>query len=88
MLRWAQDNAPNVDWKTATRKFTSHYRSVAGTNQFKTDWTAAWEAWLIGDQEKAGANRKPTTNDRVRAGLKLADMYAETDHPPEIEATP
>lgn len=53
MIRWAQDNAPNVNLALATQKFKAHHRSVAGRAQFKTDWTAAWEAWLLSDQQRA-----------------------------------
>ncbi len=83
LIRWAQDNTPNVDTKTATQKFRAHYASVAGRAQFRTDWGEAWKAWLLGDQEKTTTKNRPTGNDRVRAGLNLAEKYRT---PEEIEA--
>lgn len=53
MIAWALENTPNVNHQAATQKFKAHYRSAAGPGQFKTDWTAAWEAWMLGDQERA-----------------------------------
>lgn len=69
MYAWALEHTPNVDAKTATQKFRSHYRSVSGPNQFKTDWTAAWEAWLLGDQQRfneSNPNHKPKSTDPKR----------------------
>lgn len=59
MLAWALENTPNVDPKTATNKFKAHYRSVAGRNQFRTDWTAAWELWMTSDQERIAPPKQP-----------------------------
>lgn len=53
MIAWALDNAPNVDLKLSTQKFKAHYRSVAGRAQFRTDWQAAWESWILSDQQRA-----------------------------------
>lgn len=56
MIGWALENTPNISWQSSTQKFKAHYRSAAGPAQFKTDWSEAWKAWLLGDQERA-ANR-------------------------------
>jgi hypothetical protein len=86
MIRWAQDNAPNVDWATSTRKFSAHYRSAAGNAQFKTDWTAAWEAWLIGDQQKAATHSKPSTSDKMRDTItRAAALQARHDEQSQLQ---
>lgn len=82
MIRWAQDNAPNVNTRTATQKFKAHYRSVSGPAQFKTDWTAAWEAWLLGDQERATQapqQFKTAAEKRLEQGRINHDMFAQMD---------
>lgn len=82
MIRWAQDNAPNVNQTAATRKFKAHYRSVAGPAQFKTDWTAAWEAWLLGDQERAGKEPqqfKTAAEKRLEQGMANHELFAQMD---------
>ena len=70
MHAWALENTPNIDVKTSTQKFRAHYRSVSGAAQFKTDWTACWEAWLLGDQQKFTDNQpkipEPRKNDPRR----------------------
>lgn len=77
MLRWAQDNTPNTDPRASTRKFTAHFKSVAGRTQFKTDWTAAWEAWLLGDQERATNTQQYQTaaERKLEAGARLHAKY-------------
>ncbi|TLK56290.1 hypothetical protein [Glutamicibacter sp. V16R2B1] len=75
MHRWALNHAPNVNTQTSTRKFKSYYRSVSGPAQFKTDWTAAWEAWLLGDQERAAQNLT-ASDKRLHQGLQLAQRAA------------
>lgn len=52
MQVWALDNCPNLDAKSEIVKFKTYYRSVAGKNQFRTDWNAAWELWMINAQER------------------------------------
>lgn len=82
MIRWAQDNTPNVNQAASTRKFIAHYRSVAGPAQFKTDWTAAWEAWLLGDQERAAQTPqqfKTGAEKRLDQGHMQHDMFAQMD---------
>lgn len=82
MTSWALDNAPNVNTTASTRKFKAHYRSVSGPAQFKTDWTAAWEAWLLGDQERA--EREPQqfktgAEKRMDQGRMNHEMFAQMD---------
>jgi hypothetical protein len=82
MLRWAQDNAPNVNVKLSTQKFKSHHRSVAGRAQFKTDWTAAWESWLLSDQQRAldrPQQFKTTAEKNLEAGAKLHQLYTQQE---------
>lgn len=61
---WALEHCPNIDAKLSTQKFKSHYRSVAGPAQFKTDWDEAWKAWLISDQAKAASGQPLTASER------------------------
>lgn len=81
MIRWAQDNTPNVNIALATQKFKAHHRSVAGKSQFKTDWTAAWEAWLLSDQQRANNRPQQFTTGRerkrVEADVLIAKFAAE-----------
>ena len=91
MLRWAQDNTPNVNVQLATQKFKSHHRSVAGRAQFKTDWVAAWEAWLLSDQQRH--NDRPqqfltTAEKNLQNGARLDAKYRAEAAQLEIEATP
>jgi len=82
MIRWAQDNAPNVNVKLSTQKFKSYHRSVAGRAQFKTDWTAAWEAWLLSDQQRAldrPQQFKTAAEKNLEAGAKLHQLYTQQD---------
>lgn len=82
MTRWALDNAPNVNMTASTRKFKAHYRSQAGPNQFKTDWTAAWEAWLLGDQERAAKDPqqfKTGAEKRLETTMQNAALFAQQD---------
>jgi len=93
MIRWAQDNAPNVDWAASTKRFKAHYRSVAGKQQFRTDWHAAWEAWLLGDQQRAQNQPQQflTSKERqLQNGARLHAKYSaiENQRQQEIEATP
>jgi hypothetical protein len=90
MIRWAQDNAPNVNVKLSTQKFKSHYRSVAGKAQFRTDWTAAWEAWLLSDQQRAEDKPqqfKTAAEKNLEAGAKLHQLYTQQDQQQAIEGT-
>lgn len=64
MIAWALLNTPNVNHQAATQKFKAHYRSQAGPNQFKTDWTAAWESWLLSDQQRASQDGPKTAAER------------------------
>jgi len=82
MLSWALDNAPNVNTKASTQKFRAHYRSVSGPAQFKTDWTAAWETWLLGDQERAikePQQFKTAAEKRLDQGRANHDLFAQMD---------
>lgn len=64
MIAWALTNTPNVNHQQATQKFKAHYRSQAGPQQFKTDWTAAWESWLLSDQQRASQDGPKTAAER------------------------
>jgi hypothetical protein len=92
MIRWAQDNTPNVNVKLSTQKFKSHYRSVAGKAQFRTDWVAAWEAWLLSDQQRAldrPQQFKTAAEKNLEAGAKLHQLYvAQASEQQAIEGTP
>lgn len=82
MLSWAIDNTPNVNTKASTQKFKAHYRSVSGPAQFKTDWTAAWETWLLGDQERATKEPhqfKTAAEKRLEQGRANHDLFAQMD---------
>lgn len=61
MTAWALSNCPNIDALRSTTKFKEHYRSVAGRQQFKTDWFAAWRLWLLNDQDRAKPPTTPST---------------------------
>ena len=85
MHGWALEHAPNIDVKASTAKFKAHYRSVSGTAQFKTDWTEAWKAWLLGDQqrydEKAGA--LTGSKKRLAEGYQFTQSFeAKAEHLP------
>lgn len=92
MIRWAQDNAPNVNVKLSTQKFKAHYRSVAGRAQFRTDWTAAWEAWLLSDQQRALDRPQQfmtAAEKNLEAGRLLDAKYrAEQANQLQLEGTP
>lgn len=78
MHAWALQHAPNIDVKASTQKFKAHYRSVAGPNQFKTDWTAAWEAWMLGDQQRhtqTGSRTGHRQTDRMLNGYEAMAGY-------------
>lgn len=64
MIAWALTNTPNVNHQQATQKFKAHYRSQAGPQQFKTDWVAAWESWLLSDQQRASQDGPKTAAER------------------------
>jgi len=64
MIAWALINTPNVNHQTATQKFKAHYRSQAGPQQFKTDWEAAWQSWLLSDQQRASQDGPKTAAER------------------------
>lgn len=59
MIAWALDNAPTVDSKTATQKFKLYYQSAAGKNQFRTDWQAAWELWMLNEHTRNAPPKPP-----------------------------
>ncbi|QIG57731.1 replication initiation protein [Arthrobacter phage Shoya] len=89
MIRWAQDNAPNVNARASTQKFRAHYKAAAGPAQFKTDWTSAWEAWLLGDQERAAAQPqqfKTGTEKRMEQAARNHDLFAQIDAEREAAA--
>lgn len=92
MIRWAQDNTPNVNVKLSTQKFKSHYRSVAGKAQFRTDWVAAWEAWLLSDQQRAldrPQQFKTAAEKNLEAGAKLHQLYTtQASEQQALEGTP
>ncbi len=74
MHAWALQNTPNVNIQIATQKFRSHYRSVAGNAQFKTDWTAAWETWMLGDQDRHNQGAHLTSSERrLNHGRQIAE---------------
>lgn len=82
MIRWALDNAPNVNTKASTQKFKAHYRSVSGPQQFKTDWVAAWESWLLSDQQRATDKPqqfKTGAEKRLEQGRANHDLFAQMD---------
>ena len=77
MHGWALENTPNVDARASTQKFKSHYRSVAGPQQFKTDWVEAWKAWLLGDQQKFEQGQPMSGSERrIEQGRQLAARAA------------
>lgn len=77
MHAWALQHAPNVDAKTSTQKFKAHYRSISGPSQFKTDWTAAWEAWMLGDQQRINQGGHLTSSERrLQHAAKVAQRAA------------
>lgn len=59
MIAWALNSCPNIEAKSTTDKFMRHYRSVAGRQQFKTDWMAAWELWMLKAQSYAKPEATP-----------------------------
>ncbi|MGP9528171.1 hypothetical protein [Glutamicibacter sp. AOP5-A2-18] len=78
MHAWALEHAPNINTQASTQKFKAHYRSVAGPNQFKTDWTAAWQAWLLGDQQRHNQTSSRTGHrqtDRMLNGYEAMSGY-------------
>ena len=81
MIRWAQDNAPNVNMRASTQKFRAHFKAAAGPTQFKADWTAAWEAWLLGDQERATntGQFKTGAEKRMDQGRQNHELFAQMD---------
>lgn len=87
MLAWAIDHAPNVNTRASTQKFKAHYRSVSGPAQFKTDWTAAWEAWILGDQERASKEPqqfKTGAEKRLETTMQNAAFFAQIDATKEL----
>ncbi|UYM26624.1 hypothetical protein SEA_BAUER_75 [Arthrobacter phage Bauer] len=87
MIAWALEHAPNVNREASTQKFKAHYRSVSGPAQFKTDWTAAWEAWLLGDQERASKEPqqfKSNAEKRMETTMQNAALFAQQDAVREI----
>ncbi len=81
MHGWALEHAPNIDVKTSTQKFRAHYRSVSGPAQFKTDWTAAWQAWMLGDQQRHNQTASRTGHhqtDRLLNGYEAMAGYNPT----------
>lgn len=89
MIGWALENTPNVDWKLATQRFKEHYRSVAGRQQFRTDWVSAWRSWLLSDQQRH--NDRPqqfltTTEKNLQAGALLDAKFRSQAAQQEIEA--
>ncbi|MGL3805869.1 hypothetical protein ACSYDW_07190 [Paeniglutamicibacter sp. R2-26] len=77
---WALEHAPNVDMNLSTQKFKSHYRSVAGPAQFKTDWDEAWRGWILGDHAKAAPTGSRQV-DRMRAGFNAMGGYDNNNQP-------
>lgn len=92
MILWATEHAPNVNRQNSTLKFKAHYNSAAGTAQFKTDWTAAWQSWLLGDQERA-ENRpqqfKTAAERKLENGAAMHAKYSaiEESNQHQIERT-
>ena len=60
MIAWSLANCPNIESKSTTEKFIRHYKSVAGRQQFKTDWMAAWELWMLKAQSFAKPEATPS----------------------------
>lgn len=61
MTAWALEWCPNLDAKSEINKFKDYYRAVAGRNQFRTDWEAAWRLWMTNSQERITPPRTPST---------------------------
>lgn len=61
MTAWALEWCPNLDAKSEISKFKDYYRAVAGRNQFRTDWEAAWRLWMTNSQERITPPRTPST---------------------------
>lgn len=51
---WAAEECPMIDWKTETKKFCNHYRSVTGRGAVKLDWGPVWENWMLNARDKFG----------------------------------
>lgn len=81
-IAWALEHCPNIDAKLSTQKFKSHYKSVAGPQQFKTDWDEAWKSWLISDQAKATSGQPLTASERrLQQGKQIVQRAANRQAP-------
>lgn len=82
MIAWALEHCPNLDARKSTEAFKRYFRSVSGTAQFKTDWNAAWELWLIRDQTKAESGQPLTASDRrLQQGKQIVQRAANRQAP-------
>ncbi len=46
MEAWVERECPGLDWNRHTKRFVNHWKST-NKNALKTDWTRAWENWLL-----------------------------------------
>lgn len=79
LLAWAATNTPDVDVHLATQKFLNHWQAAAGRPAYKVDWQAAWKAWLIGDQQRAPANKLSGSELRARKVVARLTEYQTTE---------
>lgn len=93
MIAWARQHAPSCG--TADHEsFVDYWLSVPGAKGVKRDWVATWRNWMrrnhaegrsLGDGRRNG--RPSTTDDRVQAGLALAERFAALDADERKEIT-
>lgn len=91
MIAWAREHTPLVG-AVDTANFIDWHTSKGTT---MADWTAAWRTWMRKSQTDAERGRgrasphgpKPsTTDERVNAGLAIAEQFRREAHQLEIQA--
>jgi len=75
MVTWCRDRCPDIDGAAQTERFINHWRSKAGKDGVKLDWTATWRNWMLKAQSDLvesraryaanGGAARSTTTDRV-----------------------
>jgi len=95
MVKWAAENAPNVNGRRETERFCNYWWSKAGRDATKVKWDLAWRNWMLKEQsdaERFGSRASPgpkpsTTDQRVNDALALGKkLQAEADAQKAIAA--
>lgn len=94
MVAWARQEAPHVDGRRETERFTDYWRSAAGAKARKTDWVATWRNWMrraeddLAVRPQQPMTRQQETDGQFARAMQRIQAREESGHDPARNGSP